>query len=862
MIIHGRRTHILAGGALSALAVLFSACADAPPPPTDTGVARELARHRARTIGQLSYRIELDVPEEPEEPIRGRSRLRFTWDDPAGHDLVLDFLHPDERVEEVVVNGAEAPWEPINDHVVISSGALLPGENTVEIAYVAGDEALNRNDEFLYALFVPDRAHFSLPVFDQPDLKASVRWIITVPELWRVVANGPSAEMSVLNGRATHHFLDTRPIPTYLFAFAAGRFQEEAKVVDGRLLRMYHRETDEEKVARNRDAILDLHASALRWLEEYTGIDYPFQKFAFVLVPSFQYGGMEHPGAVLYRQAGLMLDESATQGQILGRASVIAHETAHMWFGDLVTMEWFDDVWTKEVFANFMAAKIVHPSFPELDHDLRFLMAHHPSAYAVDRTAGPNPIRQPLENLRYAGTLYGPIIYQKAPIVMKHLESRVGEETFRDGLREYLETYAYGNASWPDLVEILDSRTDEDLTAWSRVWVEEPGRPRIVVVREGGDVVIRQEDPAGRGRIWPQTLEVRLGYGDAVRLDTVELEEEPVTLEGAAEGLRYVLPNASGVEYGGILLDPGSVEYLSNHVMELSPALARGAAWVTLWDQVLEERLDPGTLLDAALDAARTEEDELNLSRILGYLSTIYWRLLSAEERRARAPDVEAVLWEGVASDRPTTARASFFSTWRSVALSTESVSRLRRLWAGEERLEGLPLSESDQTALTTALALREVAGFQEILDAQEERIENPDRKARFRFVRPSLSADAAERAAFFESLSDPARRAREPWVLAGLGNLHHPLRGESSLAYVRPALEMLDEIQRTGDIFFPGRWLGATLGAHNEVRVAETVRSFLEQNPDLSPRLRNKVLQSADMLYRAARIVHGWEDP
>ena len=109
-----------------------------------------------------------------------------------------------------------------------------------------------------------------------------------------------------------------------------------------------------------------------------------------------------------------------------------------MWFGDLVTMNWFDDVWMKEVFANFMAAKIVNPSFPEVDHDLRFLMANHPAAYGVDRTAGANPIRQPLENLREAGTLYGAIIYQKAPIVMRQLEARVGEDTFRDGLREYL----------------------------------------------------------------------------------------------------------------------------------------------------------------------------------------------------------------------------------------------------------------------------------------------------------------------------------------------------------------------------------------------------------------------------------------
>ena len=125
-------------------------------------------------------------------------------------------------------------------------------------------------------------------------------------------------------------------------------------------------------------------------MEQYTGIPYAFGKFDFVLIPAFQFGGMEHAGKILYNASGLMLDESATQNQQLGRASVIAHETAHMWFGDLVTMRWFNDVWMKEVFANFMAAKIVNPSFPEVNHELRFLLSHYPAAYEVDRTPGTN----------------------------------------------------------------------------------------------------------------------------------------------------------------------------------------------------------------------------------------------------------------------------------------------------------------------------------------------------------------------------------------------------------------------------------------------------------------------------------------
>src|SRR5262249_38503661 len=155
----------------------------------------------------------------------------------------------------------------------------------------------------------------------------------------------------------------------------------------------------------------------------------------------------EHPGAILYNAASLMLEETATQNQLLERANTISHETAHMWFGDLVTMEWFNDVWMKEVFANFMAAKIVNPSYPEVNHELRFLMSNYPAAYEIDRTQGANPIRQHLANLNEAGSLYGAIIYQKAPIVMRQLEMILGPDVFRDGLREYLQKYAFGNAT-------------------------------------------------------------------------------------------------------------------------------------------------------------------------------------------------------------------------------------------------------------------------------------------------------------------------------------------------------------------------------------------------------------------------------
>jgi aminopeptidase N len=417
---------------------LTAGCRGEGAPHTEPGVSYALAQHRAALLTDIRYALHLTVPDSVDQPIRGRVVLRFQLGD-AGESLVVDFAEPRESVLSVRANLEITDFDVINDHIVIPAQALVVGENSVEIEFLAGDASLNRNREFLYTLFVPDRARFAIPCFDQPNLKARFELTLDVPADWRAVANGRLLSSETDGERAVHAFAETKPISTYLFSFVAGEFDIVRRESGGRVMQMYHRETDSLKVARNTDAIFQLHEAALDWLEEYTGIGYPFEKFDFVAIPSFQYGGMEHPGAILYRASRLLLDESATQNDMLGRAGLIAHETAHMWFGDLVTMEWFDDVWMKEVFASFMAAKIVNPSFPDLNHELRFLLAHYPTAYEVDRTSGANPIRQELDNLREAGTLYGAIIYQKAPIVMKHLEELLGEGVLRDGLREYLQ---------------------------------------------------------------------------------------------------------------------------------------------------------------------------------------------------------------------------------------------------------------------------------------------------------------------------------------------------------------------------------------------------------------------------------------
>ena len=830
-----------------------SAGADIPP-----GVPRGLAIAREAAIRDVHYTLRLRVPEAREQPVTGSVDVRLRLPDGAP-DLILDFDGARVATGAARLDGRPAEVHVANGHIVFP-GPLSAGVHNLRVEFTAADAPLNRNDDFLYTLFVPARARRAFPCFDQPDLKARLTLMLDLPAGWEAVANGAERARTTGEGRVRVRFAETEPLPTYLMAFAAGRLSVDTARRGGRTYRMFHRETDAAKLARNREAVFDLHAAALSWMEEYTGIPYPWPKFDFFLAPAFQFSGMEHAGAVFYNGEALLLEPSATTRQLLGRASLIAHEVAHMWFGDLVTMRWFDDVWMKEVFANFMAAKIVNPSFPAIDHDLRFLLTHYRGAYEVDRTAGTHPIRQPLDNLSDAGSLYGAIIYQKAPVVMRQLERLMGESALREGLRAYLSDHTFGNASWSDLIDRLDPRSPDDLHAWSRVWVSGAGRPEIAMrlkVADGriAELAFDQRDPTGEGQIWPQALEVEIGHEEGLaRIDVVMRGAHAEVADAAGlPAPHYVLPTGGGWGYGRFVLGEATLAWLLEHLPAMPAALSRGAAWMTLWEEMLEGRVAPASLATLALAALETEEDALNVERLLTDLESLYWRFLPPAGRDALTRRVEAALRSGLARAGSPTLKGAWFGSYVRLARTAEAVAWLTAVWRGDERVPGLPLGEPELTSLAQELAVRQAAGWEEILETQQQRITNPDRRARFAFVRPALDADPAVRARFFASLARVEHRRHEPWVLDAVGYLHHPLRVESAIPLVAPGLALLEEIQRTGDIFFPYRWADATLRWHRSSEVADVVRAFLESRPEYPDRLRRIILQTADDLMRIA---------
>ncbi|MED5461977.1 MAG: M1 family aminopeptidase, partial [Pseudomonadota bacterium] len=492
------------------------------------------------------------------------------------------------------------------------------------------------------------------------------------------------------------------------------------------------------------------------------------------------------------------LDEAPSETRLLGRAGLIAHETAHMWFGNLVTMEWFNDVWTKEVFASFMAAKIVNPSFPDINHDLQFLVRHYPGAYSVDRTGGANAIRQHLPNLNEAGQMYGAIIYNKAPVMMRKLEKMIGEDLFRDGMREYLSTFAFDNATWPALIEILDAKSDQNLAIWSDVWVNTPGR----------DAVRQQWDTPAEGEGGPMRYGlVPSRFNELNRWDDLEETE-------------------------------------------------RAALVINLYEQMLAGTGPrAGLYLDQLVLIAEKEQNQLVLNQVLGQISRVFWNLRPESLRVRDAKLIEQVLWESMHSRQEASRRKVYFEAYVDIAFTRDALEQAYQVWSGEIEIDNLPLAENDLIDVAQVLAVKMPDRADRIVEEQIERTENPDSVRKLRFIAPSLSPEPEVRNQFFESLADERNRQTESWVLDALANLHHPLRITESEKYLLPSLELLSEIQATGDIFFPKRWLDETLGNHRSSSAVLTVRNFLAERPEYNEQLRMKILQSAHRLFRANEL-------
>ena len=842
-------------------AFLFTSCSGSKflaNPGIESGVSKKLAVYRKSVLSAINYKLSFYIPAEKQQEISASELISFNLTS-IKHPLQLDFKEDASKLKSVSVNNQDIPIKHLNEHLIIAAQDLKVGRNEVKINFIAGNGALNRNTDYLYTLFVPDRARTVFPCFDQPDLKAIYNLSLEIPKTWKAMANATLADSTINNQRKTLNYRNSDTISTYLFAFAAGEFMH-TKGKTGRYVSDFlYRETDTSKTKNSVKQVFALHDSALQFLEKWTGIPYPFQKFGFVAIPDFQFGGMEHVGNIQYKSAALFLDDGATVDQVNARNNVISHETAHMWFGDMVTMSWFTDVWMKEVFANFMADKSTEALTGKEVFDLKFLVDHFTLAYGVDRTTGANPIRQELNNLKDAGTLYGNIIYHKAPIMMRQLERLMGKDKFQEGVRVYLNKFRNNNASWPDLIGILDEYTPQDLQKWNKVWVNEPGRPVIDYKLETANnkiskLTILQKAEYGKDRIWPQLAEIKLFFPGGTKEVTVDLNAAIVTVPQVVgmDVPSFLLFNSTGQGYGVWPAD----ESMFKNIKIMDKPLNRASAYISVYENMLLGKfIKPKDALNLFVQNLIDEKEELNVKLLSNYISVTFWEFLSAEDRLSVATQLESSLWGAINGQSTLNIKKLIFKTYQDVFLSREARDRLYKIWSNSTSIANIKLTEDDYTAMAFSLAVRD-DNDTSILTKQLKRINNPDRRKRFEFIAPAVSSEQKVRDLFFGSLASKANREKESNVAAALYYLHHPLRQSTAIKYLPKSLDLLAEIQTTGDIFFPQNWLQATLGYYQSKEAADIVRSFLKDNPDYNPKLKAKILQTADNLFKAEKLL------
>ena len=790
--------------------------------PVENGVSWALAQYRSAHISDVNYNLSFTVPALKSQPVYFEETLMFNWT--GDEDLQIDFQGDASQLsEELHVNDMTLKTVLLNEHIVIPAQCLVQGENTVSICGYSGDKALNRSEDYMYTLFVPDHARSVFPCFDQPDMKAVFDLKLDIPEGWVSISNQTR-----------------KPIPTYLFSFTAGRFNLQTATRDGRLLTALYRETDAAKVAQL-PIVFDQVALSLRWMEDYTGIPYPFEHYGFVVLPGYQFGGMEHPGCIQFNDQRIFLGPEPTPDEELSRLNLIAHETAHMWFGDLVTMRWFDDVWTKEVYANFMADKIAREKFPDINHDLAFIKSHYPLALATDRTQGTHPIQQPLDNMNKAGLLYGNIIYHKAPIMMRKLEQEKGAEALQQGLRSYLTRYAYGNATWDDLIAELDKFAPEhSAQSFSDVWVKQKGLPTITIDgtdAQDGSLEIRQHDSYGRGLVWKQGFDVSFADENGISKSTAVYMEKPQAYVEGIDGMTPIL-NSNGEGYGRFVIDPKTRSFLADGWRTMPDDMTRYAAVLNLYENYHLSTITANTLVDILLNYLSHEKNELVASTIASCLGNLTPRLEALQRATA-----ERRLFDMMQSHSLQSVRQTLLRQLSLKATTPDVVDSLYGIWQDHR---STLLNNRDYMRMAYHLAIMMPGRWQEILGTERTHLKTDDERKEFDFISRACNPDEMVQQQLFSDLLKVENRRVEPWARTMLALLNDPTREPLSNRYLVPGLDVLEEIQRTGDIFFPGYWLSSLLEGHSSEEARQTVSGWIEAHPMLPAALMNKLLDNA----------------
>jgi aminopeptidase N len=842
--------------------------------PVEAGISHELAIARAGWISELHYQLSFAIKEHA-SAIAGTETVTFK--SKTAGELPIDYR--DGVIQSATVNGHAIATNEVSGHLLLPVGV---GHNVATIVFssnaAAAGKAITRYEdkddgsEYFYTLFVPMDASMAFPCFDQPDLKGRFALELEHPAGWTAIGNTAAVSVDATKTR----FAETRPISTYLFAFAAGPFAAIHAKHAGEPT-IFVRKSQLKRAEQEAPQVQEIVGRGVGYFSSYFAQPYPFPKYDLVLIPGFPFGGMEHAGETFLNEDGVLFRSTPTASDYFHRNILVLHETCHQWFGDLVTMRWFDDLWLKEGFAQYMAYKALAELEPASNPWKHFYDDIKPLAYGIDETEGTTPIFQHIANLKDAKSAYGAIVYEKAPAVLKQLNFFLGDEAFRDGLRIYLKQHAYANAEWADLIHAFETASKqgghpEDVQGWAAAWILRRGMPQVEVSWSctGGRIsefVLHQQDVLKQGYVWPMSLQVvAAARGGAAKPMVMRVnwdEASHVVQEAIGKSCpAYVFANYGDEGYGRFLLDPVSEAAMKPQVPD-GDALLHTMLWGALWENVRLAQTRPRSFVELALGNLPKDDEQGDeaLVRVQGVrLATALHSYMPAAMREELAPKVEAELAEGMLHNPKLDLRIVNFRAFNSIAETPQGLRKVKDLLAGKLAIPGMPLKPLDRWNLVGHLiAMNDADG--ESLYAAEKSRDHSGEAQKYAYTvaagRPSAGVKEKYFAEYLQSGGGPGE-IQEDWITQSLGSFNAWNQGTLTAPYLRKALDELPDVKLHRKIFFLGAWLGEFMDGQNTIQnspAAQTVVRTWLAGGVIDPDLRLKVLEYSDGLDRTVKI-------
>ncbi|MFI1849041.1 aminopeptidase N [Streptomyces sp. NPDC020480] len=698
-----------------------------------TNLTREEAQRRARLLTVDSYEIELDLSGAQEGgTFRSVTTVRFDVAE-AGADSFADLVAP--TVHQVVLNGYELdPAKAFADSRIALTG-LQEGRNELRVvadcAYTNTGEGLHRfvdpvdQQAYLYTQFeVPD-ARRVFANFEQPDLKATFQFTVTAPEGWTVISNSPTPEPKDNIWR----FEPTPRISTYITALIVGPYHSVHSSWEGQgrsvPLGIYCRPSLAEFL--DSDAIFEVTRQGFDWFQEKFDYAYPFAKYDQLFVPEFNAGAMENAGAVTIRDQ-YVFRSKVTDAAYETRAETILHELAHMWFGDLVTMEWWNDLWLNESFATYtsIACQAYAPGSRWPQAWTTFANSMKTWAYRQDQLPSTHPIMAEIRDLDDVLVNFDGITYAKGASVLKQLVAYVGQDEFFKGVQAYFKRHAYRNTRLSDLLGALEETSGRDLKTWSKAWLETAGinilRPEIETDASGTitSFAVRQEAPAlppgakGEPVLRPHRVAIGLyelsATGKLLRGDRIEVDVDgeltPVPALAGRKRPAVILLNDDDLSYAKVRLDPESLAVVTEHLGDFEASLPRALCWASAWDMTRDGELATRDYLSLVLSGIAKESD-IGVVQSLQRQAKLALDLYAAPEWRETglAKWTEATLTHLRAAAPGSDHQLAWARAFADTARTDEQLGLLSGLLAGSEAIEGLTIDTELRWALLERLA-------------------------------------------------------------------------------------------------------------------------------------------------------------